>query len=151
MPVLRDLVHGANSFTSSQWFIASYEFAEYLATAPHGSFVDQYLRYAEHVVVADENFFGTVLRHTQFCHKHHNQNFLHLQFDRWESELPESKRDGRKCPMPDPNHCGRSPTIMTLDYADIMELSENLFARKVSTCSLSLLPPHIVLTYVGKV
>jgi hypothetical protein len=33
--------------------------------------------------------------------------------------------------MPDPDHCGRSPTIMTLDYVDILELSEDLFARKV--------------------
>jgi Core-2/I-Branching enzyme len=131
LPVLRDPVHGANTFTSSQWFIASYEFAQYLAEAPSGSFVDHFIRYAEHVVVADETFFGTVLRHTKFCHKHHNNNFLHLQFDRWESDLPASKRDERKCPMPNPDHCGRSPTLMTVDYADIMELSDNLFARKV--------------------
>ena len=85
----------------------------------------------EHVVVADESFFGTVLRHTAYCKKHHNSNFLHLQFDRWESELPAGKRDERKCPMPNPDHCGRSPTIMTVDYADILELSNELFARKV--------------------
>jgi Core-2/I-Branching enzyme len=131
LPVLRNDVCGIDLYTSSQWFIASREFAEYLANAESGSLVEQYLQYVEHVVVADETFFGTVLRHTKFCHKHHNRNFLHLQFDRWESELPSERRDSRKCPMPDPDHCGRSPTTMTLDYVDIMELSDNLFARKV--------------------
>lgn len=131
LPSLRREVAGIDMYTSSQWFIISHEFAQYLAEAAPGSMVDQYLRYIEHVVVADETFFGTVLRHTKFCHKHHNTNFLHLQFDRWESELPVAARDRRKCPMPDPDHCGRSPTTMTIDYADILELSEDLFARKV--------------------
>ena len=131
LPHLRHATHNMNLYTSSQWFIISRQFAYYLAVAEQGSVVDQYLRYIEHVVVADETFFGTVLRHTKFCHSHHNQNFLHLQFDRWESTMPIEQRDPRKCPMPDPNHCGRSPTTMTVDYADIMELSADLFARKV--------------------
>lgn len=131
LPPLSTASHGADLYTSSQWFILSRDFAWYLAESAPNSFVDQYLRYIEHVVVADETFFGTVLRHTEFCHHHHNTNFLHLQFDRWESELPATARDPRKCPMPDPDHCGRSPTIMTLDYVDILELSEDLFARKV--------------------
>ena len=133
LPHLRHTTHNINLYTSSQWFIISRQFAYYLAVAEPGSVVDQYLRYIEHVVVADETFFGTVLRHTKFCRAHHNQNFLHLQFDRWESTMPVEQRDPRKCPMPDPNHCGRSPTTMTLDYADIMELSADLFARKVRT------------------
>ena len=66
----------------SQWFIISREFAEYLAKTSVGSLVHQYLQYAEHVVVADENFFGTIIRNTEFCAKHHNDNFLHLHFDR---------------------------------------------------------------------
>ena len=131
LPPLSSNTSGADLFTSSQWFVLSRDFAQYLAEAVPGSFVDQYLRYIEHVVVADETFFGTVLRHTEFCHHHHNTNFLHLQFDRWESELPATARDPRKCPMPDPDHCGRSPTTMTLDYVDILELSTDLFARKV--------------------
>lgn len=130
---LSNASHGADLFTSSQWFILSREFAWYLAESAPNSFVSQYLRYIEHVVVADETFFGTVLRNTEFCHHHHNTNFLHLQFDRWESELPATARDPRKCPMPDPDHCGRSPTIMTLDYVDILELSEDMFARKVGS------------------
>jgi hypothetical protein len=136
LPRLRHTTHNMNMYTSSQWFIISRQFAHYLAVAEPGSVVDQYLRYIEHVVIADETFFGTVLRHTKFCHAHHNQNFLHLQFDRWESTMPLEERDPRKCPMPDPNHCGRSPTTMTLDYADIMELSADLFARKVRTLSV---------------
>ena len=32
--------------------------------------------------------------------------------------------------MPDKNHCGRSPTTITLDQLDILELSGDLFARK---------------------
>jgi Core-2/I-Branching enzyme len=132
LPHLRHEVHNINLYTSSQWFIVSRQFAYYLAhyTEP-GTMINQYIKYIEHVVVADETFFGTVLRHTKFCHQHHNQNFLHLQFDRWENSMPIEQRDPRKCPMPDPNHCGRSPTTMTLDYADIMELSADLFARKV--------------------
>jgi len=131
LPPLNNITAGAELYTSSQWFILSREFARYLAEAKPGTFVHQFLDYIEHVVVADEAFFGTVLRNTQFCTKHHNQNFLHLQFDRWESELPEEKRDPKKCMMRDPDHCGRSPTTMTLDYADILELSDDLFARKV--------------------
>lgn len=133
LPVLQNATAGANLFTSSQWWIISREFAEYLARAEEGSFVRQFLDYIEHVVVADETFFGTVLRHTSFCLKHHNRNFLHLQFDRWESDLPQEQRDEQKCMMKDPNQCGRSPTTMTVDYADILELSDDLFARKVRT------------------
>lgn len=132
LPVLQNATAGANLFTSSQWWIISREFAEYLARAGEGTFVHQFLDYVEHVVVADETFFGTVLRHTEFCLKHHNRNFLHLQFDRWESDLPKGQRDEQKCMMKDPNKCGRSPTTMTVDYADILELSDDLFARKVS-------------------
>jgi hypothetical protein len=134
LPVLQTATSGANLFTSSQWWIISREFAEYLARAESGTFVHQFLEYVEHVVVADETFFGTVLRNTEFCLKHHNRNFLHLQFDRWESDLPENQRDESKCMMKDRNQCGRSPTTMTVEYADILELSDDLFARKVREC-----------------
>ena len=122
---------GVELYTSSQWFVISREFALYLAENKPGTFVHEYLEYVEHVVVADETFFGTVLRNTEFCTKHHNWHFLHLQFDRWESDLEQGKRDLRKCMMPDPNRCGRSPTTMTMDYMDILELTGDLFARKV--------------------
>jgi len=124
--------HGIDIYTASQWFIISREFARYLALAPPRSLVRDFIDYASHVVVADESFFGTVLRHTYpFCKKHHNDNFLHVQFDRWENELEvEGERDEKKCLMPNPEHCGRSPTTMSLDYLPILELSEALFARK---------------------
>jgi Core-2/I-Branching enzyme len=123
--------HGVDLYTSSQWFMLSREFALHLAAPPPGSFVDLFLQYARHVVVADETFFGTALLHSPYCAKHHNANFLHLQFDRWESVLPQDKRDPKKCMMLDPNHCGRSPTVMTIDNVDLLELSPDLFARKV--------------------
>lgn len=55
---------------------------------------------------------------------------MHLTFDQWENEQALSKRDKRKCMMPDPNHCGRSPTTLGLDFIDILELSGDLYARK---------------------
>ena len=117
LPPITKETHGADFYTSSQWFIISQEFAHYLANPQPGSFLQQYLEYSPHTVVADESFFGTVLRNTApFCNKHHNWNFLHLQFDRWENERKLELRDERKCVMPDPNHCGRSPITMTLDY-----------------------------------
>jgi Core-2/I-Branching enzyme len=121
---------GIELYTSSQWFIISRDFSYYLALAKPGTLVHALLEYNQHVVVADESFFGTVLRNSPFCDTHHNWNFLHLQFDRWESDLDSSERDERKCIMPDPNHCGRSPTTLTMDYVDILELTGDLFARK---------------------
>eukprot|EP00536_Pseudo-nitzschia_multiseries_P007627 jgi/Psemu1/296635/fgenesh1_pm.181_\ len=132
LPIITKEQNNADFYTSSQWFIISKEFAHYLANPQDekGTFLRQYLDYIEHAVVADENFFGTVLRNTHFCNKHHNWNFLHLIFDRWENEQELSERDQRKCMMPDPNHCGRSPTTLGLDYIDVLELSGDLFARK---------------------
>jgi hypothetical protein len=56
-------------------------------------------------------------------------------------ELPAGKRDERKCPMPNTDHCGRSPTIMSVDYADILELSDELFARKVKKTTMEIIIP----------
>ena len=53
--------------------------------------------------------------------------------------------------MPSPDHCGRSPTTMTKDYMDILELSGDLLARKV-IISVTLLPlsacffPHLLVS-----
>ena len=127
---LNALNGGIELYTSSQWFVFSREFAEYIAKAEPGTLVYDLLEYTEHVVVADEAFFGTLLRNTEYCTKHHNWNFVHLQFDRWESDLKEGGRDERKCIMKDPDHCGRSPTTLTSDYAALLELTGDLFARK---------------------
>lgn len=130
LPPLKEKEHGIDLYTSSQWFVISRDFAHYLAYPPPNSVIEKFLPYAEHIVVADESFFGTVLRHTAFCHYHHNFNYLHVQFDRWENELEDEIADVRKCVMPDPRHCGRSPTVMTLDYLSVLELSGHMFARK---------------------
>jgi hypothetical protein len=72
LPPLKAETHGADMYTASQWFIISKEFAHYLANPEPGDFLNEYLEYIQHVVVADETFFGTVLRNTPFCAKHHN-------------------------------------------------------------------------------
>lgn len=127
---LNGLNGGIELYTSSQWFTLSREFAEYIAKALPGTLVHDLLAYMEHVVVADEAFFGTLLRNTHFCTKHHNWNYVHLQFDSWESELKEGFRDERKCIMKNKDHCGRSPTTLTSEYSALLELTGDLFARK---------------------
>lgn len=104
--------------------------------------MDYYLDYIEHVVVADEAFFGTVIRNTHFCSTLHNDNFLHIQFDRWENEA-EGERDQRKCLFKNRDHCGRSPTTMTLDYLPVLELSGDLFARKFDDVVEPTIKDHI--------
>lgn len=71
LPIITKEENNADFYTSSQWFIISKEFAHYLANPQkeEGIFLRQYLDYIEHAVVADENFFGTVLRNTPFCNK----------------------------------------------------------------------------------
>ena len=119
-------------FVGSQWFIITREFAEYMVNG-NSPFVTNYIEYARNIVVADENFFGTVLMNSPFCGKHFNKNFLHMQFDDWENnKKKKGERDPSKCLMPNPDHCGRSPTTMTYDYLPVLELSTALFARKFS-------------------
>lgn len=132
LPPIRWSNSGVDLMTSSQWFILSREFAKYLAESAPGTLVHDFLEYAEHMVVADEQFFGTVLRHTEFCHKHQNSNFLFLEFGKWEDSKEVEARDPRKCIMPDPNHCGRSPTSLKEDRIFALALSNKqpLFARK---------------------
>jgi hypothetical protein len=73
-------------------------------------------------MVADENFFSTVLKHSAFCHTHENTNMVHVQFDQWEHDKPTHGAAGgnssaaNKCLMPNPNHCGRSPTVRRCSF-----------------------------------
>ena len=71
--------NGVDQHMGSQWFIMSHEFAKYLAVARDRSMVQQYIEYAKHIMVPDEGFFTTVLRHSEFCSKHHNNNLLYLE------------------------------------------------------------------------
>ncbi|GMH88968.1 hypothetical protein TrVE_jg13725 [Triparma verrucosa] len=121
---------GIEMYVGSQWFMISREFAEMLVDGS-SRFVQEYLDYGSHVVVADENFFATVMKNSRLCGKHVNKNHLHVQFDDWENNRKkEGERDPSKCLQPNPNHCGRSPTTMTVDYIPVLELSDALFARK---------------------
>jgi len=129
-PLTRNGTGGVELYTSSQWFTLSREFAHYLAFPQPHTFVHEFLQYAQHVVVADETFFGTALLYSPYCDKHHNWNYVHLQFDQWENEVPVEQRDAKKCIMPDPAHCGRSPTTISMDYVDLLTLTDDLFARK---------------------
>ncbi|CAN0399903.1 unnamed protein product, partial [Hapterophycus canaliculatus] len=52
------------------------------------------------------------------------------KFDRYEHTLDREDRRADKCLMPNPDHCGRSPATMTLDYLSVLEHSSMLFARK---------------------
>ena len=52
-----------------------------------------------------------------------------INLQRWENEA-EGARDQRKCVMKNRDHCGRSPTTLTVDYLPALELSGDLFARK---------------------
>ena len=74
--------NGISQYMGSNWFIISNEFAKYLAEVKEGTFVQQYIKYAERVATSDEIFFASVLKNSQFCTKHHNSHFLHHYFDR---------------------------------------------------------------------
>mmetsp|Transcript_22951 Transcript_22951/g.36066 ORF Transcript_22951/g.36066 Transcript_22951/m.36066 type:complete len:728 (-) Transcript_22951:387-2570(-) len=113
-------------FVGSQWFTVSREFVEYVANGE--GFAGEYANYAKNLVVADENYFGTVMKNSRLCHTHTNRNFHHIQFDEWEHS--KGKPNPKKCLQPNPNHCGRSPATITVDYIPVLEKSTNLFARK---------------------
>lgn len=120
-------------YFGSQWFIITKSFGKYLLEDQ--DFVLPYIKYAKHIIVADENFFATVLKHSPFCHKHVNENFLFVDFWGWE----EGGGGGtHRCLQPDPKHCGRSPRELNITIVkDLMSLNEKegevkfLFARKL--------------------
>lgn len=118
-------------YMGSQWMVITRDFAAYATgrDGPRRSFAKQYAPYAKYTMVADENYFTTVLKNAPQCRNHYNQNFLHVQFDQWESDKIEGP-SANKCLQPDPRHCGRSPTTLTLDYMPVLELGGALFARK---------------------
>uniref|UniRef100_A0A7S2AW29 protein xylosyltransferase n=1 Tax=Octactis speculum TaxID=3111310 RepID=A0A7S2AW29_9STRA len=111
----------------SQWLLISSAFANYLVS--RGNFADKYRVYGKHTMVADENYFVTVLRNSEFCHTHENTNFAQVQFDEWEHDKANGP-NVNKCLQPNPDHCGRSPTIIDLAFLPVLELSGAMFARK---------------------
>ena len=111
----------------SQWFVITPEYVRYLLSDKY--FAAQYREYGQYTMVADENYFVTVMKNSPFCNKHHNRNYLHVQFDQWENQKAGGPDPG-KCLQPNPDHCGRSPTLNTIDFLPVLELGHNLFARK---------------------
>lgn len=139
------LVRGINMHIGSQWFaIPKHVMVWYL----EDPLPQQYIYYCQHVVVADENYFSTLLKNSPYCGDLIPKNLLFLLFDKYENEkyagnenataavgsegieYNNSRRDNSKCLGPDPNHCGRSPTFLTMSYKKLLEVSRALFARK---------------------
>eukprot|EP00975_Prorocentrum_lima_P011603 2469244-Prorocentrum_lima.AAC.1 len=120
-------------YLSSQWFTLSREFAHYVLT--DASLAKPYAEYARHIVIADENFFSTVLLNSPFCQSVVLKNHHHIQFDEWESQ--KRQPDPKKCLQPGNATCGRSPTLMSVDYLPILDLAsrQELFARKFDIAS----------------
>ena len=82
-------------------------------------------------MVADENFFATLLKNSPLCRAHENTNLVHVQFDQWEHDKAshQVRANAAKCLMPNPNHCGRSPTVNTLEYFPVLQLADDLFIQ----------------------
>mmetsp|Transcript_75543 Transcript_75543/g.147952 ORF Transcript_75543/g.147952 Transcript_75543/m.147952 type:complete len:811 (-) Transcript_75543:130-2562(-) len=124
------LPRGIHLFTGSQWFMIARSFAHWLVNDL--KLVPLYREYGKHTVVADENFFATLLKNSPFCASHENSNSLHVQFDQWEHDKVGHTQqvNKAKCLQPNPHHCGRSPTVNTVEYLPTLLLSGDLFARK---------------------
>lgn len=114
----------------SQWFSLPYHVVTWLLKNP---LPRQYEEYAQFVVVADENYFSTLVSNSPYCDDIIRMKNIFLLFDKWENELSGSNthtRDLRKCLSPDPDHCGRSPSTLTVQFKQLLEVSHALFARK---------------------
>lgn len=98
----------------------------------------QFAQYAKHIMVADENYFSTLAMNSPYCADMvTTTNFVFLLFDKWEHEnktLADGRKvfnpDVRKCVNPNPQVCGRSPTTLTTEYRNLLQMSKMLFARK---------------------
>lgn len=103
----------------------------------------EYSKYSQHIIIADENYFQTILMNSPFCDDIvTNNNHLFVIFDDWEHVKRSDLRDSRKCLLPDPNSCGRSPAILTMKHKNLLSVSSALYARKFDNSndlSLSLL------------
>ncbi|CBN74781.1 Xylosyltransferase, family GT14 [Ectocarpus siliculosus] len=125
----RNLIpRGLDMYVGSQWLAMPPSVARWLMEDT--GLVPKYREYAKHIVVADENFLPTVIKNSPFCGNLVSSNLVHVQFDKYEHTLDREDRRADKCLMPNPDHCGRSPATMTVDYLSVLEHSSMLFARK---------------------
>jgi Core-2/I-Branching enzyme len=121
---------GMHMHVGSQWFSLPRHAVIWLLENP---LPKQYESYAQHVVVADENYFSTLISNSPYCGDIIRTKNTFLLFDKWENELNGENthtRDLRKCLSPDPEHCGRSPSTLTVQFKQLLEISHALFARK---------------------
>lgn len=119
------LARGMGMYAGSQWWIMPRHVSQWFLES---ELVRNYTEYAEHIVVADENFFATLLKNSPYCADHVNFNYNFLQFDKWEHD--REFRNWRKCLQPDTDQCGRSPSTLTAEYLPLVEASNAFFARK---------------------
>ena len=80
----------------------------------------KYKQYAQHVVVADEQYFATMLMNSPFCGDMMNKDLNYLIF----TDFLAERGNIHKCLHPDPLRCGRSPTARKFNpiNADSMAL-----------------------------
>lgn len=115
-------------YVGSQWFALPRHVVQWFIEDPLPML---YESYAQHVVVADENYFSTLVSNSPYCEDIIRKKNLFLLFDKWENELSAvHERDRRKCLSPDPDHCGRSPSTLTIKFKNLLEITRSLFARK---------------------
>ena len=124
------LPRGIDLFQGSQWFFLPRHVVYWIMT---DSFPRDFVQYARRVVVSDETYFGTVLKNSPYCGDiEDRKNHVFVLFDRWENERNQdiAKRDTRKCLHPNPDHCGRSPMTLTVEFKRYVTMTKQLFARK---------------------
>lgn len=124
------LPKGFHIHVASQWWTLPRHVIEWFISDPLPiGFMD----YAQHYIVADENYFATMILNSPYCGDVVQKNHVMVMFDKWENDLKTGKsgrKDRRKCLHPYPDHCGRSPTTLTMQDVDIVRSSKMLFARK---------------------
>jgi hypothetical protein len=134
MPYIR----GINMYVSSQWFAVPRHYVHWLL---HSTLVAEYERYAQYIIVADENFFATMFFNSPFCKAEVKRSLVYLLFDKWEHDRNVTEtgraRDPKKCLGVGELNCGRSPTTLTMEYLNLIGSSRSLFARKFDPNSAS--------------
>lgn len=119
---------GMHMYVGSQWFTLPRHVVQWLL---QDSLPKHYQSYAQFVVIADENYFATLISNSPYCNDIIRKKNLFLIFDKWENELSSvGERDPRKCLSPDPDHCGRSPSTLTSKFKSLLDVSRATFARK---------------------
>jgi hypothetical protein len=116
---------GIAVYGGSQWFAMPRHVAEWFITDP---LPVKYKEYAQHVVVADEQYFATMLLNSPYCEDMMNRDVNYLIF----TDFLAERGNIHKCLHPDPLHCGRSPTTLTMSMHPTIQMSHALFARKFS-------------------